>query len=154
MPCAPHHVVREGASLPCGNPRQPGGLTLAARRARLSGLERRIGICDHGGMPRKKQDEGPRNPVVEARCELCGRDKPLTKHHLIPRAVHGKKRFLKRYDKQEMRRRGIMLCRLCHGGIHDLYSEKELAERFTTLAALLADERVQQHIKWARKRKR
>lgn len=86
-------------------------------------------------------------------CELCGRDKPLTFHHLIPRAVHGKRRYQKRYTKDELRHRGLNICRLCHSGIHDLISEKELAESFTSKAELLAHEGVARHVAWVRKQK-
>jgi hypothetical protein len=88
-----------------------------------------------------------------ARCELCGRDKPLTFHHLIPRAVHGRKRYQKRHSKQELRTRGIYVCRLCHNGIHDLISERELADRFTTIESLLEHPALLRHIAWVRKQK-
>jgi len=87
-------------------------------------------------------------------CELCGREKPLTKHHLIPRAVHGKKRYRDRFGKQEMIRRGIQICRQCHNGIHDLIpDEKLLAEHFYTKELLLAHEAIARHVAWARKQK-
>jgi hypothetical protein len=93
--------------------------------------------------------------VSEAKCELCGRlGQKLTKHHLIPRAVHTKKRFVNKFGKKEMRSRTLMLCRLCHGGLHDLFpTEKELAEAFHTRELLLAHEAVQRHIAWVRKQK-
>ena len=88
------------------------------------------------------------------RCELCGREKPLTKHHLIPRAVHGKRRYRRRHTKSEMQQRALYICRLCHNGIHDLFpDEKQLADAYNTLEALLADERLQKHIAWVRKQK-
>ena len=86
-------------------------------------------------------------------CELCGRDKPLTKHHLIPKAVHTKKRFINKYGKEEMRKRGIMACKLCHDGIHDLFDEKTLAESYTTKEDLVADKNMRKHIKWVKKQK-
>lgn len=87
-------------------------------------------------------------------CELCGREQPLTEHHLIPRAVHSKKRFIKRFGKEEMRSRKINLCKLCHDGIHDLIpDEKELAESYNTKELLLEDERVVKHIEWVRRQK-
>lgn len=87
-------------------------------------------------------------------CELCDRDVKLTFHHLIPRAVHTKKRFINRFGKDEMNSRGLMLCKLCHDGIHDLIpSEKELAESYNTKELLLADERIVKHINWVRKQK-
>jgi hypothetical protein len=86
-------------------------------------------------------------------CELCGRETTLTRHHLIPRAVHSKRRFVKRYGKEEMRTRDLMTCRLCHNGLHDLFTERELAEKFNTRESLLEDERVRRHVAWVRKQK-
>ncbi len=88
-------------------------------------------------------------------CELCGRPgQALTKHHLIPRAVHTKKRFVNRFGKKEMRERGLMICRLCHSGLHDLFpDEKELADKYYTRELLLANEGVMRHIAWVRKQK-
>ena len=98
-------------------------------------------------------DESRGAAAEPLRCQLCGRAKPLTQHHLIPRYVHGKRRFTNRYTKQEMRSRRLLLCRECHGGLHQLFSERELAEQFNTRQLLLADPRVQKMIRWARKQK-
>ena len=85
---------------------------------------------------------------------MCGRDKPLTKHHLIPRAVHTKKRFINRFGKEEMHKRGIMVCKKCHKGIHDMIpDEKELADKFNTKELLMADERIRKHVDWVKKQK-
>ncbi len=86
-------------------------------------------------------------------CDLCGREKPLTFHHLIPRAVHGRKRFQRRYSRNELQHRGLYICRLCHSGIHDLISERELAESFTTKDALLAHPGIRKHVAWVKKQK-
>ena len=88
------------------------------------------------------------------KCELCHRDRLLTKHHLIPRAVHTKKRFIRLHGKKEMRERGIDVCKECHDGIHDIIpNERELAESFNTKELLLADPRIRKHIKWVRRQK-
>jgi 5-methylcytosine-specific restriction endonuclease McrA len=88
------------------------------------------------------------------RCELCGRDKPLTFHHLIPRKNHRKARFRRRYEKDEMRHRGLYLCRPCHSGIHDLIpDEAELGERYNTRDQLLAHEGIARHVAWVVKQK-
>ena len=86
-------------------------------------------------------------------CELCGRDKPLTFHHLIPRKVHGRRRFLRRYSKHEMKARGLHLCRPCHSGIHDLIDETELGERYNTKEDLLKHEGVARHVAWVARQK-
>lgn len=95
------------------------------------------------------------NPAMKTTCcELCGREKPLTKHHLIPRAVHTKKRFVNRFGKKEMQQRGLQLCKECHDGIHDIVpSEIELADKFNTKELLLENERIHRHVEWARKQK-
>lgn len=88
-------------------------------------------------------------------CELCGRQgQALTKHHLIPCAVHTKKRFINRFGKKEMRERHLMICRLCHSGLHDLFpDEKVLADQYNTRELLLDHDGVKRHIAWVRKQK-
>jgi hypothetical protein len=90
----------------------------------------------------------------EKGCELCGRNVRLTFHHLIPRCVHRRKRYVLRHGKDEMRSRGLMLCRLCHNGIHDLIpDEKVLADQYNTKELLLEHEGIARHVEWAKKQK-
>ena len=84
----------------------------------------------------------------EDRCELCERRKKLTKHHLVPRAVHSKKRYVTRFGKKEMRQRGLMICKLCL-----IPNEKDLADKFHTKKLLLANAAIRKHIAWVRKQK-
>ena len=87
-------------------------------------------------------------------CELCGRTKPLSFHHLIPRHCHRKTRYRRRFTVAEMRTRGLYLCSLCHGGIHDLIpDEHELGTHYNTRELLLAHEGIARHVEWARKQK-
>jgi hypothetical protein len=86
-------------------------------------------------------------------CDLCGREVRTTKHHLIPRAVHSKQRYINRFGKAEMRTRSLQLCKLCHGGLHDIFTEKQLGWTYNTKESLLSDPRVQKHVQWARKQK-
>jgi len=88
-------------------------------------------------------------------CELCERYVKLTFHHLIPKAMHGKNKFKKMFTVEEMRTRGLFLCKLCHSAIHEFFpSEKLLAEFYNTKEALLAHEGIARHIIWAAKQKR
>jgi hypothetical protein len=92
--------------------------------------------------------------MCDQACALCGRIERLTFHHLIPVAVHRKKRYLLRFGKEEMRTRGLMICQLCHSGIHDLFpDEKELADSYNTREALAAEPRMAKHISWVKKQK-
>jgi hypothetical protein len=86
-------------------------------------------------------------------CSLCGRQAALTFHHLIPRKVHRRPHFRKRYPR-EVLQQGIPLCVLCHQGIHRLYDELTLARRLSTLDALRADPAIQRHCQWVRKQRR
>ena len=85
-------------------------------------------------------------------CALCGRHTALTFHHLIPRKVHRRPRFRKRYERAVLQR-GIALCRLCHKGIHRLYDEMTLARDLSSLEALSSDPAIQRHVAWVRKQR-
>lgn len=67
--------------------------------------------------------------------------------------MHGKTRFQNQYTKEEMHTRGLMLCQLCHNGVHDLIERKELAAEFNTKETLLAHERLAKHVAWVKKQK-
>jgi 5-methylcytosine-specific restriction endonuclease McrA len=91
---------------------------------------------------------------AQTACALCGQVRLLTFHHLIPRQVHKKKRFKREYTRAEMRTRGLMVCRICHDGIHDLIpDEKRLAREYNTLEKLLEHEGVAKHVAWSRKQR-
>lgn len=85
-------------------------------------------------------------------CEMCGVEKELTFHHLIPKTLHSTKWYVKNFTKEEMNT-GIYVCRCCHDGIHNLYSEKELGREFNTKQKLLSEEKIQKHAKWSSKQK-
>ena len=87
------------------------------------------------------------------RCELCGREKPLTFHHLIPRKTHRKRAIRARHSRAELITRGIWLCRLCHRQIHRFYDERELADRLNTKDALESEPQMARFLEWARKQK-
>ena len=89
----------------------------------------------------------------ETRCELCGREQPLTFHHLIPRKNHRKNYFRRNFSKDELTRRGLMLCRLCHRHLHHVYDEGELGRRLNTKAAILAEPEMQRFLEWAKKQR-
>lgn len=114
-----------------------------------------VKVQKRGDFMRERQHpNGHEVPEPIDHCELCGRRKPLTKHHLIPRAVHGKKRYVNRFGKKEMHKRGLMICKQCHHGIHDLIpDEKELAEKYHTKKLLQANEAIKKHVAWVKKQK-
>lgn len=86
------------------------------------------------------------------RCPLCGREVPLTFHHLIPRKLHRRVFYRKRFRKEELNQ-GIDICRPCHNGIHDRFDESTLAERFASLTSLLEHPDLQRHFRWVARQK-
>lgn len=86
-------------------------------------------------------------------CELCGRQVPLTFHHLVPRKMHRRPRFQKHFTREQLNT-GIWVCQACHRGIHKLYDEMTLARDLNTLAKLQDDPAVQRHVAWVGKQRR
>ena len=84
-------------------------------------------------------------------CALCGRDRPLTFHHLIPRALHRRKKIASAYSKEELQA-GVDLCRDCHDAVHRFATEKELAEQYCTLEKLREHPDVARFVAWVRTR--
>ncbi len=66
--------------------------------------------------------------------------------------LHRRKFYKKHYTKI-MLSQGIYICRLCHNGLHALYSEKELAQYFDTLDKICSDAAINKHIEWVIKQK-
>ena len=87
------------------------------------------------------------------RCALCGRDRPLTFHHLVPKKVHSRRRVKRRFDREELQR-GIHLCRPCHRAVHHFVPHLELAERYHTLDALREHPDIARFVAWASKQDR
>ena len=85
-------------------------------------------------------------------CPLCRRQVDLTFHHLIPKKVQSRNFFKKTYKKSQLRD-GIMICRLCHNGLHDLYDEMTLGKAFNTLTAITEDAALAKHFAWVAKQK-
>lgn len=83
-------------------------------------------------------------------CATCGRKASLTFHHLIPKKLHRRTYFRKKFGREELNQ-GIAICRLCHNGIHRLYDEMTLAKDFFSLENILADEQLHAHFQWVAK---
>ena len=67
------------------------------------------------------------NPINK--CQLCHQNRDLTFHHLIPRKLHRRNAFKRRYKRSELNA-GIYICQLCHRGLHRLYDEMTLGKHF------------------------
>ena len=71
----------------------------------------------------------------------------------MPRKMHRRPRFKRRYTRQELAR-GIYICRDCHDFVHHSYSEQELAGRLSTPQALADDPVLQRHFSWLQRQRR
>jgi hypothetical protein len=87
------------------------------------------------------------------RCALCGREEPeTTRHHLVPRSRHKKKRNKNRFGGQDLRGMVLNLCRPCHHNLHAVLTEKELDRDFHTLEALAGHPEVAKFSAWIREK--
>jgi hypothetical protein len=92
---------------------------------------------------------------MEDTCHLCGRvmKAGTTRHHLVPRAVHRKAYFKKRFTKEQMQTT-VDFCRDCHRAVHDfLPDEKEIARSYNTIELLREHPEITKFLAWVRKQK-
>jgi hypothetical protein len=88
-------------------------------------------------------------PPKPGNCELCKRTvESLTKHHLIPRTRHRKKRNKRLFSRQDVKTRILWVCRPCHNHIHDVLTEKELETDYNTRGTLLRHPEIRRFVKW------
>jgi hypothetical protein len=84
-------------------------------------------------------------------CDLCRRENlsGLTFHHLIPQTCHRNAWFRKNFSLEEMRSRGLNLCRECHNAIHEFIPrEKDLGRHYNSRELLLGHEKIANYLKW------
>mmetsp|Transcript_108211 Transcript_108211/g.248131 ORF Transcript_108211/g.248131 Transcript_108211/m.248131 type:complete len:199 (+) Transcript_108211:50-646(+) len=84
-------------------------------------------------------------------CEMCEREMPLTRHHLIPREEH--KRYKKLGYSSETLNTVATICRPCHNAVHRFADNATLAADYNTVEKLMSTENLQRFVNWARKQK-
>ncbi|MDI9244406.1 hypothetical protein [Marinobacter sp. CHS3-4] len=90
-----------------------------------------------------------RLPPQPDECELCERPvAKLTRHHLIPKRLHRKKRFQKLFSKEDLVTRTLWVCRPCHNAIHKACGELELGLHYNTRKALLELDELRRFVVW------
>lgn len=81
-------------------------------------------------------------PAAPPRCGLCERAVQATsRHHLVPREEGGKHGPV------------ADLCQPCHSSVHRFVSNRDLARRYPTVAALQAAEELQTYLRWIRRQR-
>jgi len=81
-------------------------------------------------------------------CELCRRETHLTRHHLIPRTVHNRKRIRRLHGRDALHDSILWVCRACHSKIHATFTEMELALHYYKRETLLAHDEVARFVDW------
>ena len=87
-------------------------------------------------------------------CLICKRETPIKlveEHHLIPKVVAKRNKYadMPQLEKGE---ETINVCCSCGNQIHQLFTEKELADNYNTLEKILANEQIQNWVKWISKK--
>lgn len=82
-------------------------------------------------------------------CELCGRQGCLlTRHHLIPRSQHRKKRVRRSHNREYLHHNVAMLCRPCHSKIHAIWTEQQLANEYHSIELIRLHPDIQSFVSW------
>jgi NMD protein affecting ribosome stability and mRNA decay len=84
------------------------------------------------------------------KCLICNRNIPanlLEEHHLIPKCLNKRKKY-KKFPKNQT----IKVCIDCGNQIHQLFTEKELADNLNTLEKILENEKIINWQKWIAKK--
>jgi hypothetical protein len=75
-------------------------------------------------------------PVLCPMCERVIPDDQKDAHHLVPKSKGGKKT--------------VCLHRICHYQIHAIFTDSQLAKKFSTIEAILEDPAVQKFVAWVK----
>ncbi len=82
-----------------------------------------------------------------AKCELCGLEGELTKHHLVPQLKCKDKHKGDKHSSSNI----LWVCRSCHDQIHACFSESELRDLYSTREKLLESSEMKKYIEWKAK---
>ena len=97
-------------------------------------------------------DDGGGGGAGLGTCALCGREMPVSLHHLIPLTQHAKLKKKGRTYAAEFERT-IGLCRPCHSAVHKAEADAVLAESYSSLEALQGHPEIARFAEWAAKEK-
>lgn len=81
------------------------------------------------------------------KCELCGIECDLTKHHLVPQSKSKNKYREIKEDPSNY----LWICRSCHDQIHAMFSNNELRDKYFTKELLMENEEFRRFVDWKKK---
>jgi hypothetical protein len=73
-------------------------------------------------------------------CQLCGKERLLTSHHLVPRSVENdvdEAIYVDEIDQRKPLTRTVFICKKCHVFLHQWFTNQVLATKYNTLEKLL-----------------
>lgn len=105
------------------------GTTATYKKGGFTGLP--IRTAEDGGLQYTAGWEGPPSGA-EGECQMCGRSRGLSLHHLIPRSE--RPRGSRSYTAR--------LCKECHKWLHVNFSTREMANELSTIDDILCHPRV------------
>ena len=81
------------------------------------------------------------------KCEICGHEGDITKHHLVPQQQSRHKNKYLKTDEGNY----LWVCTECHSQIHALFTNYELKTLYPTKELLLAEPRFAKFVEWRKK---
>lgn len=84
---------------------------------------------------------------MDGKCELCGIDCELTKHHLIPVSRTRNKYKEIKEDESNL----LWICRSCHDQLHALFDNTQLRDLYNTREKLVESDGMKKYIAWKKK---
>lgn len=81
---------------------------------------------------------------MKEKCEICGIECELTKHHLIPQNKCKNKYKTLKNDEGNF----LWVCRGCHDTIHAYFNNAELRDIYNTKDALMSNEKIASYVSW------
>jgi hypothetical protein len=81
---------------------------------------------------------------MKNKCQLCGIECELTKHHLVPQLKLKNKYKSLKDDSSNI----LWICRSCHDQIHTTFSENDLRDNYNTKEKLIEHEGFKKFLAW------
>ena len=86
-------------------------------------------------------------------CSICKRETPIKlteRHHLIPVSIKRRNKYAKLL--KSIRDETINVCCNCGDYLHEVFTEKELAETYNTLEKILDCDKMHTWVRWIQKK--
>lgn len=83
------------------------------------------------------------------KCEICGCQSNIEKHHLVPQSKCHSAKYGKKLKNDESN--FLWVCKNCHDTIHSYFTNNELRDLYSSKEALLSNEKFTKYVAWRMK---